>query len=141
MAGKPKDRWPELCKLVADDDGLPVRPSGRWAEDKLHFWNGYLDITTRAMVGSPHWSGGLVYVDLFAGPGVCRLKETGKRIPGSPMIAANAPKPFRKLLLCEKDARNASACEARLRATAAKDSFLMFVGDCNGIVVRSLAAR
>jgi len=46
-----KDRWPELCKLVEQDDALPVRDEGvgPWTEDKLYFWNRYVDITTRSM--------------------------------------------------------------------------------------------
>lgn len=131
MAKKSKDRWPELCRLVDSDDGLPVRESGRWAEDKLWFWHRYIEITTTAMVASPRWKAGLVYVDLFAGPGVCHLDQTNKRIPGSPLIAARAKKPFRRILLCEKDRKSASACETRMQATPATKTFEMFVGDCN----------
>ena len=38
-----EDRWPELCKLVEEDDGLPTRKAGHWTEDKLFFWNRYID--------------------------------------------------------------------------------------------------
>jgi hypothetical protein len=89
---KARDRWPDLCKLYEADDGLPAREVGSWTEDKLYFWNRYIDITTKAMIGNPQWPAGLAYVDLFAGPGICRLKETGRRIPGSTLIAANSPK-------------------------------------------------
>jgi hypothetical protein len=50
---KKKDRWPELCELVEQDDGLPTRDAGPWTEDKLFFWNRYIDITTTSMVGHP----------------------------------------------------------------------------------------
>ena len=94
-----KDRWPELCRLVEQDDDLPVRDNvGAWTENKLCFWNRYVDITTRAMVGHPKWPEGLVYVDLFGGPGVCVLSGSRRRIPGSPLIAAHSPKPFQKIL-------------------------------------------
>ena len=36
-----KDRWPELCKQVSQDDGLPTREVGHWSEEKLFFWNRY----------------------------------------------------------------------------------------------------
>jgi three-Cys-motif partner protein len=127
-----KDRWPELCRLVKEDDGLPVRDdAGPWTEDKLFFWSRYIDITTIAMVGSPKWLEGLVYVDLFAGPGVCVLSESQRRIPGSPLIAAHAPKPFRKILVCERDPVLADACLRRLQATEARKHCQVFVGDCN----------
>ena len=76
------DRWPELCEHVAEDDGLPCRPAGAWTEEKLFTWNRYIEITSTAMATNPKWSG-LVYVDLFGGPGICKSKETKKRFPGS----------------------------------------------------------
>lgn len=127
----PKDRWPELCRCVRQDDGFPTRQVGYWSEKKLFFWNRYIEITTSAMVGHPKWPAGLVYVDLFAGPGVCTIKGSNARIPGSPLIAANAPKPFEKIILCEKDSRIADACEARVMKTPAGTRCTMFRGDCN----------
>jgi len=126
-----KDRWPELCKLVETDDGLPTRESGPWTEQKLFLWNRYIEIATSAMVGKPQWQAGLVYLDLFAGPGVCRLKETGRRLPGSPLIAASAPKPFSKILLCEKDPVVIQACKTRIEKTGAAGHVQFFQGDCN----------
>jgi len=126
-----RDRWPELCRSVEDDDGLKVRNSGRWTEKKLHFWNAYIHITTNSMVDSPKWPAGLAYVDLFAGPGVCRIEGTEDRIPGSPLIAAHAPKPFRKILLCELDKSSADACQERLSIRIPKSQYKVFRGDCN----------
>ncbi len=103
MAAKKRDNWDEVCQLVHEDDRLPVRNVGSWTEDKLWFWNRYIDIATSAMVGHPAWPNGLVYVDLFAGPGVCVVRDTNRRIPGSAVIAANAPKPFRHIIACELD--------------------------------------
>ena len=123
--------WEKLVESVQADDGLPTRDSGYWAEDKLWHWNRYVEITTRAMVGKPTWPGGVIYVDLFCGPGVCLIRNSKRRIPGSPLIAASAPKQFAKLLLCEIDPSNAAACESRLRSMQAPPSFQMFRGDCN----------
>jgi len=125
-----EDRWPELCEAVEKDDGLPVRSAGHWTRDKLYFWNTYLHITTMAMVGSPFWPGGLVYVDLFGGPGVCTLKS-GKRMPGSALIAAYARKPFSKIIVCEKNAKFARTCEVRLRNSATASECHVLPGDCN----------
>jgi three-Cys-motif partner protein len=129
-----KSGWDELCASVQADDGLPTRDSGYWAKEKLWFWNRYVEITTTAMAEHPHWPDGVVYVDLFAGPGVCRDRNSGKRFPGSPLIAANAPKPFRKILLCEKDHAIADACLRRLAARLTEDRFNVFKGDCNGVI-------
>lgn len=98
---------------------------------KLWFWNRYVEITTSAMVGHPKWREGVVYVDLFAGPGVGTNRENGERFPGSPLIAAGAPKEFCKILLCELIADLASACETRLGNRISPDQFRVFKGDCN----------
>lgn len=129
-----KDRWPELCQSVAKDDGLPVREAGKWTEDKLYFWHRYIEITTTSMVGKQAWREGLCYVDLFSGPGICRLKSTGKRFPGSPLIAANAAKPFSRILLVEKDPSFARACATRLETSAQAAATRVFCGDCNDLV-------
>lgn len=131
MAKKQPNRWQELCKSVEQDDGLFTRESGYWAEQKLYFWNRYIEITTRAMVGSPKWPSGVAYVDLFAGPGVCVDRNSGIRFPGSPLIAANAPKPFEKILLCEMDHKIADACRSRMSKSPAANRFELFQGDCN----------
>lgn len=71
-AGK-QDAWRDLVESVAADDELPTREAGDWTADKLWFWHRYIEITTTAMVGKPAWKGGVLYADLFAGPGVCKL--------------------------------------------------------------------
>lgn len=130
----PKDRWPELCRSVAEDDGLPAYRAGLWTEQKLWFWNRYIEITTSSMVGKPAWPAGLCYVDLFAGPGVCQLRENGKRFPGSPLIAAKAPKPFSKILLVEKNTSAFEACCKRLQHTPAAKRVAAISGDCNEVI-------
>jgi three-Cys-motif partner protein len=126
-----KDRWAELVRLYSADDGLPVRKVGSWTEDKLFFWNRYIEITTNAMDGHPKWPAGLAYVDLFAGPGVCEYEGTGRRVPGSALIAANAPKPFSAILAAELNPVLASALETRLRRTGVGHAVKVFTGDCN----------
>ncbi|MCC6660110.1 MAG: three-Cys-motif partner protein TcmP [Phycisphaerales bacterium] len=129
-----KDNWPDLCEKVARDDGLPTREVGEWSQGKLFFWNKYVCTTTNAMVGNPNWKAGVCYVDLFSGPGICTVRESGKRVPGSPLIAAFAPKPFTKVLLVEMDRTLADACRSRLAMTPAADRFSLFEGDCNACV-------
>ena len=126
-----RNRWPELCKKYELDDGLPVRPVGPWTEDKLFFWNRYVEITTTAMVGHQKWPAGLAYVDFFGGPGICLVETTNKRVPGSALIAANAPKPFQSLLVSELDPGLAMALRTRLSQSPAAPSARVFEGDCN----------
>lgn len=136
--GKEEDRWPELCAFVEKDDGLPTRPVRHWTEDKLYFWNGYIHITTMSMVGKAAWPRGVVYVDLFGGPGVCTLKSK-KRVPGSPLIAAYARKPFTKIVVCEKNPTFAEACEKRLASSGTPSDYHVLRGDCN-VLAKEVAA-
>lgn len=129
-----QDRWKELCKLVERNDGLPVREVGSWTEDKLWFWSRYIEITTRAMVGNPKWRAGLAYVDLFAGPGVCEIEGSKRRIPGSVLIAAHAPKPFEIILAAEMKSSLAEALRKRMVTTPAASRFEVFQGDCNVVI-------
>lgn len=129
----PKSNWNGLIERVKHDDGLPTRPTGPWSFDKLYWWNRYIEITTQAMVGSPHWSE-LVYVDLFAGPGICTTRVDSERMPGSPLIAASAPKPFGRLLLCEADPELAGACRTRLSQYCPDANTNLIVGDCNQVI-------
>ncbi|MBI2825277.1 MAG: three-Cys-motif partner protein TcmP [Planctomycetia bacterium] len=140
MSKRKVDRWHELCQLVATDDGRPVREVGIWTEKKLWFWNRYVDIVTSAMVGHPMWRTGLAYVDLFAGPGVCVIRENGRRIPGSVLIAAHAPKPFRRIVACELNPDLANACEARIANTSAAGRCRIVTGDCNARIHDILSA-
>jgi three-Cys-motif partner protein len=131
MGKKKPSRWNDLCKLVEVDDGLSVRDSGSWAERKLYFWNRYIEITTMAMVDHPAWPNGVAYVDLFAGPGICQDRKTGDRFPGSPLIAANAPKSFERILLCDINEDICDACDSRLAKSPAAGCYQLFRGDCN----------
>ncbi|HUT90476.1 MAG TPA: three-Cys-motif partner protein TcmP [Thermoguttaceae bacterium] len=127
-----EERWHELCRLVEIDDGLPVwEEAGAWTTEKLRFWHRYLETTTTAMVGNPCWPGGVVYVDLFVGAGVCRLKDSGKRIPGSVLIAAHTAKPFARIIACEAAPELAQACRARLNNTLVGNRCDVLTGDCN----------
>lgn len=83
------------------------------------------------MVDKSAWRAGVVHVDLFAGPGICSIRRMNERFPGSPLIAAHAPKPFSRILLCELDSSLADACEQRLAARLPASRFRMFRGDCN----------
>lgn len=130
-----RDRWPELCNLMEKDDGLPTwEEAQHWTQQKLYFWYRYLNITTNAMFDNPTFPGGLVYVDLFAGAGICTLKESHKRIPGSVLIAANMEKPFYKIIACEENKKFALACAKRLERTHVKNRCHVLRGDCNQLI-------
>lgn len=80
---------------------------GPWAIMKLALLGYYIQVYTN-ILGS---SGTTNYVDLFAGPGIDRIRRTQHKIMGSPLLAEFAPKrsKFTNLVLCEKEAEYTKA--------------------------------
>lgn len=95
-------------------DGLLARKSGLWAKRKHHFLRKYCDITTRAMQNKKvrNQDLRLVYLDVMAGPGLCKIKETGEEFPGSPFIALEHK--FHEFILIEDDSQLADALRQRI---------------------------
>ena len=93
-------------------DGRYIPEVGEWSKDKHYFLQRYIDAFTNSMKGKK-WSS-LHYIDLFAGAGIERLKDSKKLEWGSPLIAAQAPHSFDSLHLCEKDPLKYEVLKARL---------------------------
>jgi three-Cys-motif partner protein len=109
------------------NDGLIVRDSGAWVKEKLYYLEHYLDIFSVGM--KKKWAGRIYYVDLFAGPGRCRIRETKEEIDGSPLIALKFD--FTKYLFFESDWASHHALAARVRARAPEKDVQIIPGDCN----------
>jgi len=74
----------ELSYIIASD-GLLARRSGEWAKRKHHYLRNYCGITTKSM--RRKWR--LVYLDVMAGPGLCKIKETADEFDGSPFVGSD----------------------------------------------------
>jgi len=72
-----------MQNILSSVDGLPIRKSGEWAKRKHHYLRNYCGITTVSMRKKFR----LVYLDVMAGPGRCKIEETNEESPGSPLIA------------------------------------------------------
>jgi spore photoproduct lyase len=118
-----------VCTVRHGSDGLPVRCVGEWSKEKHFYLQQYIGILTTAM--RKRWPG-LCYIDLFAGPGRCRVWGTGDEIDGSPLIALKARSRFDRYIFVELD----SECLQTLKARAAsfpelRDRIAFIPGDCN----------
>ena len=85
---------------------------------------------------------GMVYLDLFSGCGVNRLPETGDWLAGSPLIAANAKRPFDQIVGVESKKKNRDVLLRRLGTAATKTKIIR--GDCNEVteeIIDSVAYR
>jgi three-Cys-motif partner protein len=99
---------PEDAPYLNASDGLPARKSGEWAKRKHHYLNNYCGITTVSMKSRFK----VVYLDVMAGPGKCKIKETGEEFAGSPLVALEHD--FSEYLLVEREPNLANALEQRV---------------------------
>jgi three-Cys-motif partner protein len=111
----------------AGSDGFIARDSGAWAKEKLYYLERYLDIFSVGMKAK--WGGRLYYVDLFAGPGKCRIRDTDEEIDGSPLIALKFN--FAKYFFIEADDQCYQALTARVKDRAPEKDVEIVHGDCN----------
>ena len=111
-------------------DGLIARASGAWAKEKLYYLERYLDIVSVGM--KKKWAGKLFYVDLFAGPGKCWIRETNEEIDGSPLIALKFN--FAKYFFVESDEKCYQALAARVKVRAPEKDVETIHGDCNDVI-------
>lgn len=111
---------------VSSIDGLPVRSSGPWAQEKLTYLAKYMSIFNVGM--KKRWRRS--YLDLMAGPGRCIEEGPGVEFDGSPLVALASPEPFSDLTFVEGDAALADALRQRVG-----DRGTVIEGDCNSDAV------
>jgi three-Cys-motif partner protein len=96
-----------MCDF-STSDGLLVRKSGEWAKRKHHYLKNYCGITTRSMRRKFK----LVFLDVMAGPGRCRIDETNEEFPGSPFVALEHD--FAEYIFIEEEPESVKALAARV---------------------------
>lgn len=77
---------------------------------------------------------GAIYLDLFAGPGIVRIRGSGDRLAGSPLAVTNAtmPKtPFDYSIFVETNPERSHALKRRLGSYLSANDFVVVEGDCN----------
>lgn len=120
----------ENCEFPAED-GLAAQCVGTWARLKHDRLRTYLNATreVRKHFIPPTGPGGAAFIDLFAGPGRVRFRDSLDTEPGSALIAqAHTEAPFTQLIYCELNPDNARALTERTRNDARVH---IIEGDCN----------
>lgn len=120
-----------------DHDGLLTPVVGEWGEEKYRLIRSYAEMFARATRKTWHVR---VYIDLFAGPGRARLEDSGRIVPGSPLLALEATPPFDDCIFCELDATRLDALKRRVRVAYPDRDVTYVLGDANAGVDRVLAA-
>lgn len=104
-----------------------VQPHSR---DKHHYVKNYLDAFSTSMFDK--WKH-RCYVDLFSGSGIENVQGFGLDW-GSPLIAAQMPKPFTNLFLNDKDTTKIHALTERIKAFPQPNAPMIFNEDANSAV-------
>ena len=107
------------------------RDVGSWTKNKLKILSDYLPVylkaTTRAMER--------IYIDGFAGPGLNRVRGTGKIVDGSPLIALDAKAEngttFTRLFFIERDEASALELENTVAQRDTQRRCTVIPGDVN----------
>jgi three-Cys-motif partner protein len=121
----------ERGTLVPAQDGLLARCVGRWSDDKLYYVGGYLQIFARSMRETfpvRH------YVDLFAGPGLCRFDDDSGEADGSPLVALGVPHPFTQYHFVDTDGAALEALKRRIEQRGITASVAYYQTDANEAV-------
>jgi len=116
-----------ICTIQKGSDGLPVRCVGSWSKDKYFYLKRYLEVFTTSM--KDKWN--LCYVDLFAGCGKCRIRETGEEIDGSALISLSIKYPFKKYIFVELEQNTIDILHSRIKTSPHRDRVSIIQGDCN----------
>jgi three-Cys-motif partner protein len=123
--------------IFVSDDNLPSPEVGPWAEIKHNLVSYYARLFSSGMKNKWHER---IYIELYAGAGYSRIRDTSKIIMGSPLRALLLPDPFDKYIFCEADPVSVRALELRAKRTAPHADVVCIPGDCNKRVAEILKA-
>jgi len=124
-------------QIEVQPDNLFTPTVREWSLEKYKLVGSYCDIFTNGMKFK--WNQ-LVYVDLFAGAGYAKIKETNKTYLNSALLAMSIPSPFSKYILCEQDEERFEALSARIKRDFSHLNCELIKGDSNKNVDKVIKA-
>jgi hypothetical protein len=111
---------------ISKADGLPIRDSGVWIEKKHKPLVYFSEIFNQAMKDKP-WEQ-RVYLELFAGPGRCFVRETKEEKPGSPLQVLETN--YTKFIFVEMSQEAAGALAQRITGHPKASTVEIWCGSC-----------
>lgn len=110
--------WPgaKPDELRMAPDGLPARVVKAHNAHKAYFIKQYAH--TVAMAMKHKWEH-RAYIDIYSGPGVCWVEDTGEFVSGSPLIAMHTKEQFTHYVFVDLDSRCTDALRERLAGCGA----------------------
>lgn len=110
------------------DDGLTSPEVGPWTETKHRLVSFYAGLFASSM---KHKWDRRVYVELYAGAGYARIRNTNKLILGSPLLALKVKDPFDKYIFCEEESNKLEALKIRAKQVAPNANIAFIPGNCD----------
>jgi three-Cys-motif partner protein len=127
---------PEYNTVKVEADGLPYNDVGVWTEAKHRLVAYYAALFSAGM--KDKWEK-RIYIELYAGAGYSRIRDTERIIAGSPIQALGLKVPFDKYIFCEQDPEKLEALRVKRHAPPSAD--VAFIsGGCDGSVNKISAA-
>jgi three-Cys-motif partner protein len=121
---------------VKDDGLFRGKDVGRWAEEKHALVSFYAKLFSTGM--KDKWDE-RVYIELYAGSGHSKIKDTSRIIAGSPLQALALEHPFDKYIFCDMNPKALDALRVRVGKIAPTAKVAFISGDCNQQVREILA--
>jgi three-Cys-motif partner protein len=115
-----------IVKVEADD--LPYNDVGAWTEAKHRLVAYYAALFSAAM--KDKWEK-RIYIELYAGAGYSRIRDTERIIAGSPIQALALKVPFDKYIFCERDPEKLAALRKRVMRHAPSADVAFIPEDCD----------
>ena len=119
---------PDNRTLDVEPDGLPYNEVGPWTEEKHRLVAYYASLFSEGM--KDKWQT-RVYIELYAGAGYSRIRDTERIIPGSPIRALSLRVPFDRYILCEQNDEKREALQTRVRRHSPNADVVFIPGDCD----------
>ena len=131
MISMKKEKQPIVAESQAlywADDGYYTPEVGAWAETKYQLVHMYNQLFATGM--KRIWDK-RAYIDLFAGAGKARIRNTNKIVLASPMLALNIPDKFDRYIFCDEDGQSLDALRKRIEREYPDTDAKFVLGDCN----------
>ena len=114
--------------IYVEEDSFVIPEVGVWAIEKYQLLGGYCDIFTKGMRAK--WKN-LVYLDLYSAAGYSKIRENGKVVKSSPLIALSIPTKFDKYIFCEENQELFSVLSKRIEKDRQTSKIELFNVNCN----------
>lgn len=123
--------------MPIEEDGLEIPEVGAWAKEKYALVQTYCSVFTQSMK-PPKWQS-LVYIDLFAGAGYARIRETSEIVGTSALLSLGIQNRFNRYIFCDVNCDNNSALQARVQRLHPEVDAQFLCCDVNDSVTRILS--